>query len=138
MPLCSYISYFQADIERIEAAYQSFLEDFKDFKGFAFELRTLANDALNPSKIEDYLRIVYQEYDENVINTTLHYIIVVAAKFLQMMASYYIHDNNPEAVERVFSVFNDIFDRYEKIYQKISGKNISFGTVKPHQMPVIK
>ena len=130
----------KADIEKIDAAYKTFLDgaSFQYLEGYLFELQTLANDALNPSKIEDYLTIVHKEYGEEATNTTQHYIIVVAAKYLQMMASFYTHENDPEAVERVFSVFNDNFHKYEEIYQTITGKHISFGTVKAHEMPVLK
>ena len=97
-------------------------------------MKTLANDALNPSKIEDYLRIVHEEYGEDATNTTMHYIIIVTAKYLQMMSSYYINENNPEAVEKIFHTFNENYLKYEQVYRKVTGKKIIFGRIQKHQM----
>ena len=101
-------------------------------------MKTLANDALSPNKIEDYISIVHDEYGEEAANIIMHYIIVVAAKYLQMMCSYYINENNPEAVEKTFNIFNVNFQNYEQIYKNITGEKIIFGSVQRNQMIIQK
>ena len=101
-------------------------------------MKTLANDALSPNKIEDYISIVHDEYGEHAANIIMHYIIVVAAKYLQMMCSYYINENNPEAVEKTFNIFNENFQNYKQIYKNITGEKIIFGSVQRNQLIIKK
>ena len=52
----------QDGIETVDAAYTVFLRiGFEDFQQYAFELQTCAAKNLNPQRVKEYLRIIYQE-----------------------------------------------------------------------------
>ena len=54
--------FFQDGIETVDAAYDVFLQcGFEDFQQYAFELQTCAAKNLNPQRVKEYLRIIYQQ-----------------------------------------------------------------------------
>ena len=78
--------------ERIDSAHETILDQssFKDFKIFAFEVQTIANQYLAPARIKEYLGIVYDDQGgARAAKATMYYILLVSAKFLTMMTSYY-------------------------------------------------
>ena len=53
--------YFQDGIEKIEAAYEVFLEQgLDDFPSFVFELKTIVAQNLTPARIKTYLEIIFR------------------------------------------------------------------------------
>ena len=56
------IEYSQDGIETVDAAYTVFLRiGFADFQQYAFELQTCAAKNLNPQRVKEYLRIIFQQ-----------------------------------------------------------------------------
>ena len=68
----------------------------------------------------------------------MHYILLVAAKYLTMMVSYYLDENDPKAVESNFKWFNDNFTAYRQIYESITNTKLTFGHIDRSKIKVIK
>ena len=109
---------------------------YKDFKNFAFEVQTIANQYLAPPRIKEYLGIVHKdqgsvEYARNqrgakAAKATMYYVLLVSAKYLTMMTSYYIQQRDAAGVQKIFSKFNNNFEEYRKIYTEITSEEIAF------------
>ena len=94
-----------------------------------FECETKANQSLNPSMVKEYLTHVFKESGKEAASATMHFILLVAAKYLTMMVSYHLNENDPTAVESNFKLFNDNFYAYCEIYKSITDTKLTFGRI---------
>merc|ERR1719400_2286924 len=102
---------FKDGIETVDAAYEVFLRiGFEDFQQYAFELQTCAAKNLNPQRVKEYLRIIYQEQGIAVCQATMEYVALVMGKYLQMLVAYSIFKEDPDQVTDHFEQFNRDFD----------------------------
>ena len=100
---------------------------YKDFKNFAFEVQTIANQYLAPPRIKEYLGIVHKDQrGAKAAKATMYYVLLVSAKYLTMMTSYYIQQRDAAGVEKIFSKFNSNFEEYRKLYMEITSEEIAF------------
>jgi hypothetical protein len=93
-----------------------------DFQSHAFQLQTIANQNLKPGKIREYMMILNSESGADTCRTTLNYIIVVLAKYLQMVVAYHIHIGDLDAVEEDFATFNSNFYQLVQDFSKVTGE----------------
>ena len=122
-------SRYKRGIERVEAAYKAFLigannleVTLENISYFIFELETEANNCFNLEHIESYLCMssMFQSLDTS--KDIFRYIVFVRAKYLQMVAAFYIYKNDVARVNAEFIAFNDFFARIKDMYQETFGK----------------
>jgi hypothetical protein len=118
----------QEGIETVDAAYEVFLiEGFENFEGFAFELKTTATKSLQPSRIREYLEIIFEQQGVAACQAVLEYVVVVLAKYLQMMVAYEIHRQKTEWVTAQFEQFNMNYNELVHIFAQITGEQFKPG-----------
>ena len=103
-----------------------------------FELKTTMNQALNGDKIKEYLSLVFNQWGFEEAHTIMLYVIIVASKYLTMMASYYLHENEPQYVEKIYSWFNEIFYTYCDIFQEVTNERIRFSNTYECHLEIAK
>ena len=59
----------------------------------------------------------------------LHYVIIVLAKYLQIMVAYHIHIEDTESVQQDFEKFNSSFQQITKNYQRVTGEEFIPGDI---------
>ena len=117
---------FKDGIEKIDAAYDVFLSEsssaqFDDFKQFAFELQTIANQSFTPKRIKEYLMIIYKEGGGlQMCQIVLDYFVVVLSKYLQMMVSYQIFKENSVKLTSHFEQFNKWYGSFADIFEEVT------------------
>ena len=75
----------------IDAAYRVFIKgnaDTEELKSYICELQAKAIMHLEPSRIRDFLKIIYEKDGVQVCQHVTEYVVVVLAEFLQIM----VHD----------------------------------------------
>ena len=55
---------------------------------------------------------------------TLAYILIVRAKYLQLIIIYYSHNEDEDRVTTEFSLFNDFFQDLETVAQAVFGEEL--------------
>ena len=123
--------YLQDGIERVDAAYETFLmqRNFEDFRNFAFELQTDAKAKLNPKRIREYLEIIKDTSGADMCCVVFHYIIVVLGKYLQMMVAYHIHKEDPDRVTKEFEFFNSNYEQLVFDFTDLTGLEFIPGNI---------
>ena len=61
--------------------------DIDELKSYICELQTKAMMYLEPARIRDYLKIIYEKDGVKVCQHVMEYVVVVLAQFLQMMVT---------------------------------------------------
>ena len=124
---------YKQGMERVEAAYQTFLNGANDLKAtlqrissFIFELETEANHCFKLEHIESYLSMSskFRSLDES--KDIFRYIVFVRAKYLQMVVAFYLYKNDVARVEAEFHAFNDFFEEIVAMYLENLGKSLLF------------
>ena len=124
---------YKQGIERVEAAYQTFIKGANNLmatlqriSSFIFELETEANHCFKLEHIESHVLMSskFRSLDES--KEIFRYILLVRAKYLQMVVAYYIYTNDMTRVETEFIEFNDFFKGILAIYQENFGKMLFF------------
>ena len=103
-------------------------EGFEDFQEFAFELKTIATMSLSPSRIGEYLEIIFKQQGLEACQAVLEYVVVVLAKYLQMVVAYDIHRQKIDRVEAQFDEFNTNYNQLVNIFAQITGEQFKPGT----------
>ena len=112
-------------LEKLDAAYQVFLDGSHDMKGtmaefdgFMAELQTLAIQTLKPEKISNYLKILSTTKNKAEMQEMFEYIITVRAKYLILVVSFYAFRNNVKRVEGELEKFNQFFEEIKKLHEE--------------------
>jgi hypothetical protein len=112
----------------VDAAYAVFLRvGFKGFQQFAFELQTKAAKSLDPKRIEEYLAMINQEQGRDMCQVVMQYIIVVMAKYLQMMVAYWIHNEDLDQVTAEYDEFNRHVKELLASFKEVTGEELQPG-----------
>ena len=61
--------------------------DTEELKSYICELQTKTMMYLEPARIRDYLKIIYEKDGVKVCQHVMEYVVVVLAQFLQMMVT---------------------------------------------------
>ena len=77
----------QDGIELIDAAYAVFVQGAEDeeLKSYIFELRTKAMMYLDPARVADYIKIIFEKDGLQISQAVMEYIVIVLGQFLQIM-----------------------------------------------------
>ena len=59
----------------------------------------------------------------------VHYIIIVLAKYLQMMVAYHIHRKQPESVANDFKRFNQSYEKLLLDFTDVTGEIFKPGNI---------
>ena len=59
-----------------------------------------------------------------ITRQTLAYILIVRAKYLQLILIYYSHNEDEDRVNTEFNLFNDFFQDLETVAQRIFGEEL--------------
>ena len=89
-----------------------------------FELQTTAIGALKPAKVEKYLMALLKFQGADTAKIVFNYVIVVKAKYLQLVCVFYIHKKDMVRIEREFQIFNTDFQKLQEVYLKLFDENI--------------
>ena len=82
--------YLKDGIQLIDAAYRVFIKgtaETEELKSYIYELQTKAKMYLEPSRIKDYLKIIFKKDGVQVCQQVMEYIVLVLAQFLQIMVT---------------------------------------------------
>ena len=69
---------------------------------------------------------------------TISYVIIVLAKYVQMMTQYHIFRNELQRLEIIFKELNDNMDSYSKSYKDITGEELNLNTATKETLDNIK
>ena len=113
----------QDGIEKVDAAYEVFLQvGFEDFQQYAFELQTIAVQNLAPERIRVYMKIIHQEGGLPMSQMAMEYVLLVLAKYLQMMVAYSIFKEDQDRVTILFETFNRHFTKLNQVFEEVTGE----------------
>ena len=117
---------YKQGIECIEDAHNNLMlgsHNLKDtlplLENFMFELQTTAIGALKPAKVEKYLMALLKFQGADTAKIVFNYVIVVKAKYLQLVSVFYIHKKDMVRIEREFQIFNTDFQKLQEVYLKL-------------------
>ena len=82
--------YLQDGIQLIDAAYRVFIKgtaETEELKSYIYELQTKAKMYLEPARIRDYLKIIFEKDGIQVCQQVMEYVVLVLAQFLQIMVT---------------------------------------------------
>ena len=118
----------QDGIEKVDAAYEVFLQvGFEDFQQYAFELQTIAVQNLAPERIRAYMKIIHQEGGLPMSQMAMEYVLLVLAKYLQMMVAYSIFKEDQDRVTILFETFNRHFAKLNQVFEEVTGEAFKAG-----------
>merc|ERR1719427_2394233 len=122
---------YKDGIEKVDAAYTVFLtlKNLNELSSYAFELRVNATQNLDPERIKEYLSMIMPYSGVKTCRAILHYVIIVLAKYLQIMVAYHIHIEDTESVQQDFEKFDSSFQQITKNYQRVTGEEFIPGDI---------
>merc|ERR1719427_1164968 len=122
---------YKDGIEKVDAAYTVFLtlKNLNELSSYAFELRVNATQNLDPERIKEYLSMVMPHSGVETCRAILHYVIIVLAKYLQIMVAYHIHIEDADSVQQDFEIFNLSFQQITQNYQLVTGEEFMPGDI---------
>ena len=85
------------------------------------ELRSKKKLFLAPERIEEYLRHIHEQGGSNMCHALMRYVIIVLAKYLQMVVAYDIFNNNVDRVTKHFEDFNSQYSELMEVFSKVTG-----------------
>ena len=85
------------------------------------ELRSKKKLFLAPERIEEYLRHIHEQGGSNMCHALMRYVIIVLAKYLQMMVAYDIFNNDFDRVTKHFEDFNSQYSELMEVFSKVTG-----------------
>ena len=82
----------QVGFEEIDGAYEAFIKQTKlgAFMGYAFELQAKAEQNFKADRVEEYMTTVFTRAGHDGVLGVVSYIIIVMAKYVQIMVAYHI------------------------------------------------
>ena len=117
---------YKQGIELIEDAHKIFLKGSHNlkntiplFENFMIELQTTAIGSLGPSKVKQYLTALCKLKGVETAKIVFNYIIVVKAKYLQLVSVFYTYRNDLIRVEDEFKCFNSDFEQLQLLHLKL-------------------
>ena len=124
---------YKQGIERVEAAYKTFLDGahnlldtMENISAFIFELETEANNCFKLEHIKSYLQLSSQFQGLDMSRDIFGYIVFVRAKYLQIITAFYMYKNDEARIEAEFVAFNNFFLWIKGIYHEQFGKILLF------------
>ena len=121
-------------LEKLEAAYEVFLNGshdlkgtFSDFDNYITELHTIAIQSLKPEKISQYLEETSRFKEEDEIKQTFNYVVMVRSKYLLLVSAFYMFRDDSQRVELEFKMFNDDFEKIMDLHDRMVCKDFSSG-----------
>ena len=120
---------YKQGIENIEAAHTNLLmgshnlnHTLPSLDNFMFELQTSAVANFKPTKVQQYLKEILKVQGIDMAKIIFNYIIIVRAKYLQIVSIYYSHANDTVRIEKEFQSFNTDFEELENVHLKLFGE----------------
>ena len=120
---------YKQGIEKIEAAHTNLLmgshnlnQQLPLLENFMFELQTSAVANFKPTKVQQYLKEILKVQGIDMAKIIFNYIIIVRAKYLQIVSIYYSHANDTVRIEKEFQSFNTDFEELEIVHSKLFGE----------------
>ena len=96
-----------------------------DFKGYAFELQAIARKNFNKERVHEYMQVVQERGGHDCVLGVVSYIIIIIAKYVQMISAYQINQKDTEGLRITFEWFNDSFKAYVKSFKIVTGQNLN-------------
>ena len=93
-----------------------------DFRGYAFELQATAEKYFKAERVEEYMVTVFARAGHDGVIGVVSYIIIVIAKYVQIMAAYHISKEDSEGLRLTYEGVNDNFHAYSKSFRKVTGR----------------
>ena len=90
---------------------------FELFKGYAAEAQINYNQNLKPTKVLSYLKIIKDKQGDRACQEYYAYILMIHGKYLQMMSLFFIFNENPEQIGKLFERFNSDISALKKSYE---------------------
>lgn len=126
---------FRDGIEGVDAAYEVFIQGaanveltLKTLENYIFELQTNAIKTLSTQRIRSYLQAVFVSDGPQMCTEVMKYILVVRAKYLQMIVVYSIFQYDAERVVNEFKAFNCHYDELLQAYEEVVGEQFNTET----------
>ena len=115
----------------MDAAYKVFLDlnNLDQLSSYAFELQVNAIQNLDPDRIKEYLSMVMHHSGVETCRAILHYVIIVMAKYLQIMVAYHIHTKDTDSVQKDFEKFNMDFQQITQNYESVTEEEFMPGEI---------
>ena len=120
---------YKQGIENIEAAHTNLLmgshnlnQTLPLLENFMFELQTTAVSNFKPTKVQQYLKEILKVQGMDMAKIIFNYIIIVKAKYLQIVSIFYSHFNDTVRIEKEFQSFNSEFEELEIVHLKLFGE----------------
>ena len=117
---------YKDGIDLIDSTYQFFLKGLNNFNkthshlaSFIAELESKAGLSFKARNIAMYLKKVTKTRGRMEAQHLVSYILVVRAKFLQIVTAFYLYDNDMERVELEFRSFNRDVKKLQKIHEEL-------------------
>ena len=121
---------FRESIEEVEAAFDNYLDGaenlettFKSLENYIYEFQAKGKHALGPEKIRSYLKATLEYYGIDMCHKILNYVLVVRAKYLQLVVAYFTFNIDTNRVTKEFDSFNLYVYQMQYIYKDIVGSN---------------
>ena len=121
-------------LEKLEAAYEVFLNGshdlkgtFSDFDNYITELHTIAIQSLKPEKISQYLEETSRLKEEDEVKETFNYVILVRSKYLLLVSAFYMFRDDSQRVELEFKMFNEDFEKIMDLHDRMVCKDFPYG-----------
>jgi len=118
-------------IEKVNGTFESFLHGSTNIRGevdkmrfYIAEFQGLATASFEVPKIGDYLAKLVSLKGPEIARQTLAYILIVRAKYLQLILIYYSHNEDEDRVNTEFNLFNNFFQDLETVAQRIFGEEL--------------
>lgn len=123
---------YKEGFERVEATYDAFLKmrRIDDFQGYIAELRVNATLSFQPENVAKYLQLLMQRHGVESCRVTMHYLIVVLTKYLQLLIYYYVYREDTDAVLLSFQNFNEDLDKIVQVYEEVTKEKFTAGQMK--------
>ena len=104
---------FKESIEEVEAAFDNYVDGagslettFKSLDSYLYEFQAKGKRALGPEKIRSYLKAILEYYGMDMCHQILNYVLVVRAKYLQLIVAYLTFNNDTNRLAKEFESFN--------------------------------
>ena len=117
---------YKEGIDFIDSNYDVFLKGLKNyekthsrFSSFIVELETKASMSFKQQNIQQLLLKVSKTRGKAYAKQLASYVLIVRAKYLQIITAFYLYDNDTERVEEEFKSFNNDVNQLQKIHKEI-------------------
>ena len=117
---------YKEGIDFIDSNYDVFLMGLKNyekthsrFSSFIVELETKARVSFKQENIQQLLEKVAKSRGKAYAKQLASYVLIVRAKYLQIITAFYLYDNDTERVEEEFKSFNNDVNQLQNIHKQL-------------------